>query len=449
VCKVLKNVADQSPDIKENQYNISNVTFALVEMVDARIKGTLSEREWLSVLQLKSHSKEMRSKHPEIHQEAEGIAERALYSLGYPDGYSSQLMLELACAILTNSLTLVAPTCDPLGLVFDPFACLANHSCDPNAYVVMNGTELSFRTLKDIAAGEEVFVSYIDDTDAYQFRQKQLEKRYYFTCKCTKCQGGPKLEQDKFLKPAADVRRKAKEAVEHRKQHQGDTDMVVMKTLGRDNANVDYTELIDCFARNDLALALDWEHPSLRKAQADHPIPKIEWLRMLLQQCQSSGQYAATRQPYANARNEFILECIAQKDLEGAWLHSLKAYVDIDPVLYPQPHNPLRVVHSFRLAKLTMALAPDNEASGKELRAFCRDVGLDMPILAWKCMKEAAKNVDKSHGEDSSFAYVVKSTFKAAIQVAVGSSSNTVAEIEGRIPTLDGPIRSAISTLEY
>jgi SET domain-containing protein len=58
-----------------------------------------------------------------------------------------------------NALTLVTPTQEPLGVCLDPFAACANHSCDPNAYIVMDGARLSLRTLNEIGKDEEIFLS--------------------------------------------------------------------------------------------------------------------------------------------------------------------------------------------------------------------------------------------------------------------------------------------------
>lgn len=447
VCKILKDALTNVPYLKENPHTISNVTFALVEMIKMRNKLSLSESEWISVLQLKSHAKEMKAKDAARYQEAEIIAERALIHLGHPLDYSKDIMTQLACAILTNSLTLVAPTCDPLGLVFDPFACLANHSCEPNAYVVMNGPELSFRTLQDISSGEEVLVSYIDSTEAYNIRQAQLAKRYYFACKCAKCKHRSTLPQDRFLTPSPEAQRKFKDGVEHMRKEIPDTISMMKKRFGLEGAKMTYSDLIDCYARNDLMLAGELDLPELRDAKAKRPITRIEQLGIVLRQCQMSGLYEVSRQPYAAARNEYILESIEQGDLETAWLHAVKSYIDIDPVLYPEAHNPIRVVRTHRLAKLTIFLASESAETAQNLRDQCVEAGLDMPILAWRCMKEAALHVDKSHGADSPFSQLVKSTFKLAVDHAQSNPHSTVAQIESSLPFLEPALRKIVEAL--
>jgi SET and MYND domain-containing protein len=446
ICKILKEALTNIPFLKENPHTISNVTFALVEMIETRRQLTLSERDWISLLQLKSHATEMKARDPGKFQEAEQIAERALIYLGNPPDYSQDFATQLACAILTNSLTLVAPTCDPLGLVLDPFACLANHSCEPNAYVVMDGPELSFRSLNAISAGEEVLVSYVDSTEAYRYRQAQLSRRYFFKCECMKCKKGPIFAQDQFLTPPADVQRKFKEHVEQMRLHDPKTIENMKMRFGLEGSKLSYTDLIDCYARNDLLVAGELELP---QAKAQNHISRQEFLRRVLAQCQMSGQYKVTRQPYAAARNEYILECISEGDHTLAWRHAVRSYLDIDPVLFPESHNPIRVVHAHRLAKLTIFLADESEEKGQDLRIACIDLGLDMPAFAWKCMKEAAQQVDKSHGADSSFAHLVKISFKSAIEEAQSFAPDAINRIESSLAEMESKLRTICEALPY
>lgn len=89
--------------------------------------------------------------------------------------------------LMINSITLVTPTFDPIGIVFDPVASLINHSCDPNSVMTFDGRTLSVRTLKAIATDEELTISYIDNTNPTHKRQDELMERYFFKCECTRC----------------------------------------------------------------------------------------------------------------------------------------------------------------------------------------------------------------------------------------------------------------------
>ena len=64
-----------------------------------------------------------------------------------------------------------------------------NHSCDPNIeWRSVNGTnEIEFVALRDIACGEELFISYIDQTLPRAERRAELLRLYKFACECTLC----------------------------------------------------------------------------------------------------------------------------------------------------------------------------------------------------------------------------------------------------------------------
>jgi hypothetical protein len=449
VCKILQRALVNVPYLKENPHTISNVTFALVEMIEMRNKLAMSEQEWISVLQLKAHAKEMKAKDSQRYQEAELIAERVLIHLGYPADYSKDFVTQLTCALLTNSLTLVAPTCDPLGLVFDPFACLANHSCEPNAYVIMNGPELSFRTLKDIRKDDEILVSYIDSSEAFNIRQAQLAKRFYFVCRCLKCIHGPNLPQDVFLTPSPEIQRKFKQSVDGMRKEIPTTISMMKQRVGLEDAKLTYSDIIDCYARNDLLLANELDMPGLDDNLVQDSITPTEMLRRVLAQCRMSGQYEVTRQPYAAARDQYILKNIDQGEFGLAWVHAVKSYVEIDPSLYPEPHNPLRVVHAFRLAKLSTYLASGPSEKNQGIIDQCIEAGLDMPILSWRCMKEAAQHADASHGEDSPFTHTVKATFKAALEEMQAMSPTAIARIESQMDALEPALQRIAASLPY
>ena len=103
--------------------------------------------------------------------------------------------------ILRNSLTLTSPVLDPMGIAVDPFACSANHSCEPNASILFDQPSLMMRSLSPIRKDEEIFISYIDNTDPFYRRQTQLKQRYCFECQCSKCQYGTSGREDDWAQP--------------------------------------------------------------------------------------------------------------------------------------------------------------------------------------------------------------------------------------------------------
>ena len=68
-----------------------------------------------------------------------------------------------------------------------------NHSCLPNARTSWNSdiNRMRVYALRDIAVGDEIFVSYLASRNVYGSsraqRQDRLTNRYMFTCACTAC----------------------------------------------------------------------------------------------------------------------------------------------------------------------------------------------------------------------------------------------------------------------
>lgn len=79
-----------------------------------------------------------------------------------------------------------------------------NHSCKPNAEptYLHNNSRLSLVALHDIEAGEEIFISYLDECNLQRSRhsrQKILMEHYIFICRCLKCEeqaGDPDVTSD-------------------------------------------------------------------------------------------------------------------------------------------------------------------------------------------------------------------------------------------------------------
>ncbi|KAL1755472.1 hypothetical protein FB107DRAFT_213475 [Schizophyllum commune] len=72
----------------------------------------------------------------------------------------------------------------------------ANHSCRPNAHFAFHRASFSvrLRALRDIKAGEEIFISYVPPEAPYAQRQKELA-HYGFSCTCAVCEEGPSADE--------------------------------------------------------------------------------------------------------------------------------------------------------------------------------------------------------------------------------------------------------------
>ena len=77
-----------------------------------------------------------------------------------------------------------------VGSAHYPTVARLNHSCDPNLdWRSVNGSNtIELYTLRDISAGEELFISYIDQSLPKPDRQALLKSLYGFNCRCLKCE---------------------------------------------------------------------------------------------------------------------------------------------------------------------------------------------------------------------------------------------------------------------
>lgn len=73
-----------------------------------------------------------------------------------------------------------------------------NHSCKPNAAHCSPAGKRIFHAMHDIKAGEEISISYIEETMTRARRQFELARLWDFDCSCEHCQDTPEnalLEQ--------------------------------------------------------------------------------------------------------------------------------------------------------------------------------------------------------------------------------------------------------------
>ena len=69
---------------------------------------------------------------------------------------------------------------------------IINHSCEPNSAVEFpfNNHELVVNAQRDISAGEEILISYLNECELERSRHsryKMLGENYLFNCDCMKC----------------------------------------------------------------------------------------------------------------------------------------------------------------------------------------------------------------------------------------------------------------------
>jgi hypothetical protein len=86
--------------------------------------------------------------------------------------------------LFTNCLCIHPAERGTLGTSLDLITSLINHSCDPNALVVFEGSSLRLRSIRKLRAGEEITQCYTDVDMDVLIRQKALKSDFHFDCHC-------------------------------------------------------------------------------------------------------------------------------------------------------------------------------------------------------------------------------------------------------------------------
>lgn len=319
--------------------------------------------------------------------------------------------------IKSNSLTLVTSTFDALGVVVDPLLATANHSCDPNAYVLMDGLRMSLRTLRSTSKDEEIFISYVDTSFSTAIRQQNTEERFHFRCHCHKCikaetQPQESLE-DQYLGHPTELAPEWKAFIEG--GYRKDMYPPIAQEFWKDLPN-NFTEkgqqpywdaqYLEEFAYNAAATAF-------KDDSGDKLDELIEMQEFLLRLLATSRRFALWRQPYGSIRQEHYLTNLSYaRKFQQAWSQAAKVYFNIDPLLYPQTHHPLRVVHNANLAVLTLTVAMDPEFLAEQGSSKDSIHDINFGVLLYFLFVEILANVEKSHGKDNSFAKQMKAKFE-------------------------------------
>ncbi|KAK9493195.1 hypothetical protein V1508DRAFT_404069 [Lipomyces doorenjongii] len=171
-CKILASLVRQVPPSPV-------VLLMRILMMD----GNKRDRFYNAMANLMSHIDD-RSK-------MEDFSTLVLMSKGAKEYSGTKLSLDsvvgLLCKVMTNSASIPNPSYDTVGMMFDPLISLINHSCDPNAVLVFNKNVLLVRATRQIKEGEEILITYTDNTMPMPHRKEQLRTRYFFDCQCTAC----------------------------------------------------------------------------------------------------------------------------------------------------------------------------------------------------------------------------------------------------------------------
>ncbi|KAL5116260.1 hypothetical protein ACEQ8H_005818 [Pleosporales sp. CAS-2024a] len=366
--------------------DLPKAVLACMELLIRRKHGLISDDEWSLVLQLQTHIGDF-EKSPSwenIELMAMGASQFSLTQ----DMFNKDFVAAMYARILTNSLTLITPTLDPLGLIFDPMLGHINHSCDPNAFIMMDGSSVSLRSLKPISKKEEIYIAYVDVTNPFHRRQTELANRWFFKCKCAKCQKGATLDEDRWARDTFSLTAKMK--------HVADA-ILAQESVAQDPANYvgDTQDDRRAAALQGKAFAEYEEAQALPDAQ--QVVEKIEDAMRL---CHQSGLWNAYRQPYAALRDDLIVNLLSVRDYKVAWAQCAMRYKHILPKLHPVPFHPVRVVQTWQMAVLAVYFAGSPEGIGAP--------GVNMGLIAMMLTKQVLDAANLSHGPESAFTKSVR-----------------------------------------
>lgn len=89
--------------------------------------------------------------------------------------------------LLCNVFTVTDAEMAPIGVGLYLKASKMNHSCCANASQSFTGQQLNIHSIRNIRAGEEVTISYIDVGQPTFVRRHELFGSYHFWCNCVNC----------------------------------------------------------------------------------------------------------------------------------------------------------------------------------------------------------------------------------------------------------------------
>lgn len=318
-------------------------------------------------------------------------------------------------------------------------AAAANHSCDPNAITVFDGPRLSFRALRPIAKGEEIFISYIDATEPCRRRQRDLSERFYFQCRCGKCEKGTSTLEDEFIRRPADLD-------DDWLQARLPLDELVNGDIRTSFSKV-HTVDGDSKIPKDLTLI---QATAFEKLESSGKLPRKKTISTLWQAlaiCLRTEIWPEHRQPVPSIRQALFVKLLMHRaTMFSAFRMGLKLYFDVHPVLYPSSFHPVRIVHKWTLAMLALFLAAERGSMGI---SESDDMNLEYGVAVLGLLREVVDNVPLSHGKDSNFARSVQLKFEEVSVDMTRGDPTRCRNIENQMEAQWGILRTIAAKVDY
>jgi len=116
------------------------------------------------------------------------IPEQSLAGLSKLTGLPTSLISRLIFQIRTNAAS-IERNDSKAGCSLSGFMGFSNHDCDPSLQATFDDDGfLTLKATRDIEAGQEACISYVDTKMPLAQRRQVLSEHYKFVCQCQKCQ---------------------------------------------------------------------------------------------------------------------------------------------------------------------------------------------------------------------------------------------------------------------
>ncbi|KAF2009865.1 SET domain-containing protein [Aaosphaeria arxii CBS 175.79] len=403
-CKVLKSINSMPGR------SLPKAVFAIIDMLSRRKNGLIDDRTWAMLCELDGHVDHFRMS--EVWSDIELMATGALHYSGTGNTFDRDFVISMLGRVLANSLTIITPSLDPMGIMIDPHLCRINHSCDPNAFIMMDGPQVSIRPLREIKKDEEVLISYCDTTLPYARRQLDLQTRWFFTCKCSKCKLGTTAPEDEWKTPPKDLapewKAKAKE-MSGRQALLDDPANYVGPSADEKHVAVLQGKAFECH----------------REAQLQERFPdSLRILKEGMSICSQTKLWPIHRQPYPSLRDDCIYALLELQKYREAFTQSFVRYRYVMPKLQRTSFHPARVTQTWSTAMLAFYFSQEAPIIP----------GVEMPLVALMLMRETAGLCEKSHGGKNTFTISVKKKLReveSALCAVLGVDDPTIITTEG------------------
>ncbi|KAL1867601.1 hypothetical protein Plec18167_008601 [Paecilomyces lecythidis] len=343
---------------------LPNLARAVLRIVLRRVNRKYDDSEFDTFQMLETHAKEIRDTNQDqwnrILLTAKAVKEYSRSDIEEESIASFLAKLDL------NTFNLVTPLYDRVGLYLHPYAAFINHSCEYNSVVGFDGDELFVKAIRPIKADEQIFISYVDTTNPYSIRRKQLSERYYFDCNCSKCQQGRDAREDRFLPTS-------------------------LNTTSLDETEEKVRNLMTS-ANND-----------------EDPFRSITKLKSAIRTLRETSAWPITRQPYVSLRDELIVSMLAAQQFESAFVQAVIRYIRVDPIIYRHEGHPIRQMHTWSLIKLAIHLYQGTGTGHAD--ALFQRFQQNMGLVVWALLSQLVKDQETACIARS-FRETIYSTYK-------------------------------------